>query len=104
MYGDEGNDEIWGVYGNLSEYLWGGEGNDYVYGGPSLLGNSFIFGNGGHDVLFAGAYGDDSGGTNDFPDSTIYGGKGDDLINPLKVDPNDATMVVPDSRKDLPLS
>ena len=30
MYGDEDHDELWGSKNNAAEYLWGGEGDDFI--------------------------------------------------------------------------
>ena len=34
IYGDEGDDEIWGLARTDNEYIWGGSGDDEIHGGP----------------------------------------------------------------------
>ena len=92
MYGDEGDDEIWSSSGNLGEYLWGGEGNDLIYGAPSNE-QSWIFGNQGHDTIFPGSYGTDSDATTTLFDSHIRAGKGNDVVNPVRVNEAGVSLV-----------
>ena len=33
VYGEEGDDIIWGENGVTAQYLWGGEDEDIIYGG-----------------------------------------------------------------------
>ena len=33
LYGDEGDDTMYGAYGTANEFIWGGEGDDLIYGG-----------------------------------------------------------------------
>ncbi len=91
LYGEEGNDTIWG--GSGKETLDGGIGNDYLYGGngnDSLngsYGNDTLYGAGGNDTL-RGGYGNDymSGGDgNDYLEVTsgrnsLYGDGGNDIL------------------------
>ena len=35
VYGEEGNDIIWGENGVTAQYLWGGEDEDEIFGGNS---------------------------------------------------------------------
>ena len=73
MYGDEGEDVMYGKKNALKHFMWGGEGNDYMRGGNDA-GESKINGNGGSDIIHPGS------------DATVSvdvrGGKGDDIINP----------------------
>lgn len=66
---------------DTAEYIWGGEGNDEIYGG-AMIGatGSFINGNQGHDVIHPGSYGNAAGSSN------INAGKGDDIVNPFSWD------------------
>ena len=34
IYGDEGDDEMWGTTG-MNEYMWGGSGDDEIHAGPN---------------------------------------------------------------------
>ena len=36
LYGDEGNDIIWGEDKTSYEYIWGGDGADTIYGGDMI--------------------------------------------------------------------
>ena len=105
MYGEEGNDEMWSSYGNEAEYLWGGAGHDLMYG-ASTTGRSYLFGNEGDDRIIPGSYGDDSSlsAPNLDYDSEIRGGKGNDIINPMRADNSAAIGVpVPDTERALAL-
>ena len=42
IYGDEGDDEIWGTT-DMNEYMWGGSGDDEIHAGPN---NDVVFING----------------------------------------------------------
>ena len=35
LYGDEGDDTMYGSFGTANEFLWGGSGDDLIYGGDS---------------------------------------------------------------------
>ena len=64
MYGEAGNDN-----------LFGGDGNDQLYGG---VGNDMLFGENGNDMLFGDAGNDRlSGGTGN---DQLNGGTGNDLL------------------------
>ena len=52
LYGDEGDDILWGANG-ANEYQWGGEGDDEIHGGSSNLIVS-LNGNEGDDVIYPG--------------------------------------------------
>ena len=76
MYGDEGDDELWGSKGNAAEYLWGGADDDLINPGQ------------GADTVYAnGNEGDDTieGSIGVMTSETIRGGKGDDIINPIEL-------------------
>lgn len=78
--------------------IWGGEGNNILYGGSSTdtlaagSGSDTMYGNAGDDTILFGAGGgvvyggagndyiDDNYGTQDTGTDTIYGGDGDDTI------------------------
>ena len=36
IYGDSGNDTIWGEDKTTESYLWGGEGHDRIYGATTI--------------------------------------------------------------------
>ena len=52
VYGDEGNDTIWGKQ-NMNEYIWGGSGDDEIHGGTTNY-IVHINGNDGDDILYPG--------------------------------------------------
>lgn len=64
VYGDAGDDDLWGWYPR--EYFYGGDGNDELYG---LFANDTLSGDAGNDLL-EGHEGND----------TLYGGDGDDIL------------------------
>lgn len=74
IFGGKGNDKIYGYAGD--DLLDGGEGNDTLYGGDHNdqmaggVGNDVLYGEAHHDRLFGGAGND-----------TIYGGSGNDYIH-----------------------
>lgn len=74
LFGGEGDDVLFGMGGN--DKLTGGAGNDVLFGGA---GNDAISGGGGNDVIYGGT-GDDAinGGTGN---NVIHGGAGNDLIS-----------------------
>jgi len=74
IYGNEGEDAIFGQKGVEKQYLLGGAGNDYVTT-PGYGIDVNVFGNDGDDFL---RQGDKSSGL-----VTVKGGKGDDTINEL---------------------
>ena len=82
LYGDEGNDYIFGEDDALTAYLFGGEGHDHIYGGDrdtgsnNTGGHSYMWGDAGEDVIHFGK--DAYYGIYQY----AYGGKGDDVINP----------------------
>lgn len=108
VYGEEGNDRLYG-YGNSSDRLFGGAGNDILldfsgndslYGGVgkdtlySGLGEDSLKGGAGNDVLVAGEGSDTliGGAGNDtlrggsvtstsVSQNILYGGKGADIFN-----------------------
>ena len=85
MYGDEGNDEMWGKNEVDEEYIRGGEGHDDIYGGYGAT-ISILNGNGGDDRIIPGAMGDNANeNTGTTNASTIRGGKGNDIINPTRI-------------------
>ena len=91
IYGDSGNDNIWG--GLRNDTLEGGAGNDAIEGwsGNDRIkgdaGNDVLYGQSGHDTIFGGAGNDKMyGGTgNDYiageaGADSMYGGSGNDLL------------------------
>ena len=85
MYGDEGNDKMFGKNEMMQEYMWGGAGHDLMYGGYGAT-ISILNGNEGDDKIWPGYYGDNA---NENPAGvnalTIKGGKGNDYINEMRV-------------------
>ena len=76
IYGDEGDDVIWGVQRMEGEYIWGGSGDDEIHAGPGHTA-SFVNGNEGDDVIYPGFQ----------PDAEdLDGGKGDDIIGVVDED------------------
>ena len=59
----------------IEQYLWGGEGQDVIYGGYSTRSQQ-IFGNEDDDVIHPGS--------SAARGVTVRGGKGYDIINPLR--------------------
>ena len=58
LYGDEGNDQIWGEDFTTKEKIWGGEGNDTIYGSDALSSKDtfhYLYGNSGNDTIYAGS-------------------------------------------------
>jgi len=73
IYGYEGNDELYGGVG--ADDLYGGTGDDYLSGGS---GSDYLSGGDGHDDLYGGTGGDYlSGG---FGDDLLSGGTGRDTL------------------------
>ena len=63
LYGDKGNDQIWGEDFTTKEKIWGGEGNDTIHGSNALSSKDtehFLFGNAGNDVIYAGSVTEDT--------------------------------------------
>ena len=86
LYGDEGNDRIYGSDEGgedpnfndairFGDYIDGGPGNDQIWG---LGGADDITGNSGNDIIDGGANSDRIYGGDGL--DTIYGGMGNDLI------------------------
>ena len=83
VYGQAGNDTIWG--GDYGDLLWGDGGNDFLAGWD---GNDTVYGGyGGTDTLWGGngndlMYGGDNaiGGTVEVEADTIFGDDGNDSI------------------------
>ena len=75
MYGDSGDDEMWGKYEMDAEYLWGGDDDDTIHPGhtaQSVIAN----GNDGDDTIYASIA--------TVVEEKLNGGKGDDRINPIE--------------------
>ena len=87
LYGDDGDDKMWGSVSNEFEYMWGGEGDDVITGGRDTM-NTFINGNEGDDVIYPA-----SGTT---VEDRVRGGKGDDIINPVTLVFDDTGMQTTD--------
>ena len=69
MFGEQGNDSLWGSMG--SDILVGGNGNDYLDGEQ---GNDYLLGGMGNDTLYAGkVYGSQGS-------ATLDGGGGNDTL------------------------
>ena len=75
LYGDEGDDILWGANA-ANEYQWGGVGDDEIHSGNDNLIVS-LNGNQGDDVIYPG--------TGIVTSEEIRGGKGDDIINPTEI-------------------
>ena len=96
FYGDDGDDVIRGSHKIYASYLYGGNGQDKVYGGDGT--RNYLYGDGGDDWLHGGdnadamvIYGDTFGeqtggddviygGNNGTNGQLLVGGKGDDKI------------------------
>ena len=50
LYGEEGDDQIWGSNRMDFQYIWGGEGDDIIESGR-FPENSVINGNDGDDII-----------------------------------------------------
>ena len=74
IYGDAGNDTIWGEDDVTDQYIWGGDDDDIIYGAD---GNSkqIISGNDDNDTIHPGS--------NATTYVAVSGDKGYDSINPL---------------------
>ncbi len=73
LYGDAGDDEIYGQTGN--DYINGGSGYDKIYGDA---GNDNIYGNDNSDIIYGGQGNDNIYGGAD--NDTIDGGEGNDML------------------------
>ena len=77
IYGDDGHDEIWGADEIPIQYLFGGEGDDLMYGGDDLAagfdGINYMHGGAGDDIILPGNM--------NYGETKVRGGKGDDKIN-----------------------
>ena len=93
MYGDAGNDKVYGGRGDDS--LYGGSGNDRLYGGPD---DDNLYGGSGSDRL-AGGDDDDvlDGGTGD---DILEGGPGADIFRFSRGDGDDDIADFNTSRRD----
>ena len=87
MYGDEGDDKIWGSSTQEFEYIWGGEGDDTLYGGLNNM-NTYINGNEGDDVIYPASM--------TMVEDRVRGGKGNDIINPVELVFDDSGMLLTD--------
>ena len=67
--------------------MWGGEGDDIIYGGFSNM-NTFINGNEGDDVIYPAS--------ETVTEDRVRGGKGDDLINPVELVFDDSGVLTTD--------
>ena len=63
LYGDEGDDIMYGGYGTANEFIWGGEGDDIIYGGDTITTRQILNGNEGDDIIFPGSSFDNAMGT-----------------------------------------
>ena len=77
MYGDDGHDEIWGADEIPTQYLFGGEGDDLMYGGDMIAagtdGINYMHGGDGDDIILPG--------DTNYGETKVRGGKGNDQIN-----------------------
>jgi Ca2+-binding RTX toxin-like protein len=82
FYGGNGNDYIEGGASEFADYIYAGQGDDYVLQNPDGAGSSdYIEGGQGRDAL-RGAGGDDE----------IYGGGGDDSGSSITAGPNGSSV------------
>ena len=75
LYGDRGNDRIWGEDKTGDQKIWGGEGHDWLVGGDNTKGDQWLFGNEGNDTIKPGSGAETK--------VIAKGGKGWDIINPV---------------------
>ena len=82
LYGDEGNDYIWGEDQTHTEFIRGGEGHDYIYGGSMIRTETYLYGDAGDDWIYPGS------DMLDDNDQVVIakGGKGNDVINYTVID------------------
>ena len=74
LYGDGGNDRMWGEDRTVDQKMWGGEGHDYLKGGNDTT-EQYLFGNDGNDEILPGS--------NASKKVVAKGGKGWDIINDI---------------------
>ena len=87
LYGDEGDDKVWGSNSMEYEYIWGGSGEDTLYGGYDND-NEYINGNEGDDIIYPAS------GT--VVTDRVRAGKGDDQINPVVLEFDGAGAITTD--------
>ena len=46
---------MYGGYGTANEFIWGGEGDDIIYGGDTIKTRQILNGNEGDDIIFPGS-------------------------------------------------
>jgi Ca2+-binding RTX toxin-like protein len=51
IYGEQGDDEIWGSQTTTTQHLHGGSGNDSVYTGYQNAGKTYAYGGSGEDIV-----------------------------------------------------
>ena len=78
---------MWGSRNTEYEYMWGGEGDDVIYGGFGHM-NQYLNGNEGDDIIYPGS--------RISVTDRVRGGKGDDMINPVVLEFDDAGMLTTD--------
>lgn len=82
LYGDGGNDFLFGENGTLDQRLWGGEGHDELIGAKDTL-EQYLHGGSGDDILHLNHSNREI--------VTAKGGKGDDTINKVTFDEESMT-------------
>ena len=61
---------MYGGYGTGNEFMWGGEGDDRIFGGVNTSIRQVLNGNEGDDIIYPGS--------SVYGTTTVNGGKGDD--------------------------